>query len=65
MKRDRLYAFTGLTAIVQYRRKSGDFDPWHNMAAFDSKDMAERYALSCANETWEYDVIEAPEEDAQ
>lgn len=54
--------FEGLKAIVQYRGKRGDGTKWHNMAAFDSRGVAERYAESCAGESperpWEYRVID-------
>lgn len=54
-------AFEGLIAIVQYRRKRG-YDDWHNMAAFDSRDMAQKYADDCSKgePPWEYRVVDAP-----
>ena len=54
--------FDGLTAIVQYRRKPEEgSDDWHNMAAFDSRDVADRYAEDCAKNSsvWDYQVIDA------
>ena len=60
--------FDGLKAIVQYRRKpERGYDDWHNMAAFDSRGMAENYANDCSvgHSPWEYRVIdvECPEGD--
>jgi hypothetical protein len=54
--------FNGLEAIVQYRLKDqdGSYDPWHNMAAFDVKDVAENYANKMSKDSpWEYRVIDA------
>ena len=55
-------AFKGLVAIVQYRRNDPSvYDPWHNMAAFDVKSVAEVYAAKCAEgeRPWEYRVVDA------
>jgi hypothetical protein len=57
--------FKGLEAIVQYRLKDHDeqYDPWHNMAAFDVKDVAENYANKMSKDSpWKYRVIDAVEE---
>ncbi len=56
--------FEGLKAIVQYRRKpERGWDTWHNMAAFDSRGMADSYATGCAegDPPWEYQVIDVPD----
>lgn len=57
--------FAGLVAVVQYRRapESGEFDPWHNMAAFDSRGAADSYADLCAagDRPWEYRVVDVPD----
>lgn len=57
--------FPGLVAIVQYRRNSVDYDPWHNMAAFDSRTMADTYCAQCAagTDTWEYQAVDVPSEE--
>lgn len=53
--------FQGLKAVVQYRRKSGG-DDWHTMAAYDSHDLADRYAAEVVdghdNLPWEYQVVD-------
>ena len=60
--------FSGLTAIVQYRRKfvPGLCDAgiaWHAMAAFDQRSVAERYADDCSkgDRPWEYRIVDVPE----
>jgi hypothetical protein len=56
--------FNGLVAIVQYRRKRGH-DDWHNMAAFDSRSMADTYCANCSKDDllpWEYQVIDVQEQ---
>ena len=56
--------FDGLKAIVQYRRKpERGCDVWHNMAAFDLRGVAERYAASCGggDQPWEYQVVDVPD----
>lgn len=50
-----------LVAVVQYRRKEQvEYDPWHTMAAFDSKHVAERYSDDCSKveSPWEYRAID-------
>ena len=49
--------FDGLVAVVQYARK--DQGDWNNMAAFDNREAAEKYAESCSSDTcpWEYRVV--------
>lgn len=51
--------FEGLTAIVRYRRKE-DGVKWHNMAAFDVRSIADKYAADCskADSPWEYEVVD-------
>jgi Lar family restriction alleviation protein len=47
----------GLDYIVQFTRK--DAGGWHNMAAFDSESIAQKYATKCGrgDPPWEYRVI--------
>ena len=54
--------FSGLVAVVQYRRK--DNGTWTTMAAYDSKRIADQYAEECSGTTrpWEYRVVEVPDE---
>lgn len=56
--------FDGLVAVVQYRRKDGV--TWWAMAAFDSKDVADKYAAKCSDNDddwpWEYRVVELERE---
>jgi len=54
--------FVGLVAVVQYRRKD-DGIKWHAMAAFDSRSIADKYAISCSDEErpWEYRVVDVKE----
>lgn len=61
MKNDSV--FDDLVAVVQYARK--DASDWNNMAAFDSKHMAEKYAESCKNDMspWEYRVVDVETDD--
>ena len=51
--------FRGLVAVVQYR-ETGKHGFWHNMAAFDSFTMAEKYAKRCADgcSIFEYRALE-------
>jgi len=52
--------FDGLVAVVQYRRKDGD--EWKTMAAYDSREIADKYAEDCSGPTipWEYRVLDVP-----
>jgi len=54
--------FSGLVAVVQYRRKD-DGIAWHTIAAFDQRGVAERYADNCGkgDMPWEYRVVDVPE----
>lgn len=61
---ERAKLLRGLVSVVQYRRINDVV--WHTMAAYDSQNVAERYAASCQDENksfCEYRVIELPEED--
>lgn len=50
--------FKGLNALVQYRQKENGI-VWHNMAAFDSMGIAERYRdKQGASAPWEYRAVD-------
>ena len=54
------HKFDGLTALVQYTREDGSQSNWTNMAAFDFKTVAERYAKKCSegDTPWLYRVVD-------
>jgi len=59
--------FDDLKAVVQYRRKNDDtgyYGQWSTMAAFDIKEIAEKYAAKCSKNDplWEYRVIDVNNE---
>lgn len=55
--------FSGLTAVVQYRRSGSSVD-WCTMAAFDLRIIAEKYAADRGQEDrpfngpWEYRIVD-------
>jgi len=53
-------AFEELVALVQYTRENGSMGGWRNMAAFDSRSVAERYAENCSagGSPWIYRVVD-------
>ncbi len=50
-----------LVAAVQYRRPNG-VGGWTTMAAFDVREVADRYAAQCACRAFEYRVVDLARE---